>query len=213
MNEKIQEALTILESLKEINPGVNFSELEECILRAKEEDDNIFYQLNKDDLIVCFEDLIENTKVADLSEEIKDEFLESLFRELNSNFSIEDWIDLVKDFIGKSIDEDSGYYICKNINPECATKWGWYKLILSTIDVSHRSEETIANIEKMENLHDAIYDCLEVFTADGLSDELDTALEEVRKFERDGFITFEQYESICDLWFRESVDSENHLTK
>jgi len=201
MNFKINETIEILKELKANNPDVNFTALELSLYEAKVESDSIFYSLNKEDLECCYDELAEDTLLEDVSKEIKDEFIDVLHQNLVSKFYIDDWTEAVKGWISDSIEKDYGYYVCKDINPDWVDKWHRYKEITKTIDTSFKSKETIENAFQIEKLNDAVLICVDVFFVEGISDELDTALDEVRSFERNGLISYEQYEAICDLWF------------
>lgn len=200
MNEHIKEALSILEALKLANPEMDFSSLEESLLNAKKEDEEIFYAFTKEDLSVCFDEINDQSILRDLSEDIKNEFVEELFIKVKNSFDIPSWKKYVFKAIKEPILKNAGHYYCKNISVEWAEKWERYKEVVKSIDPSILCINSNNDIEKI-NLDEAFLYCVQVLTECDMADEIDSALDEIRAFERDGFISYEQYESIHDILF------------
>lgn len=186
----LKQSLELLKKMKAENPQLDFSEIEQSISSAIKEDAETFYKLTKEDLRVCFEEEIEGTLLEEIKNDLKNEFVEEIFTKIKDRFFIENWTDFLKGWIEEPIEREKGKYIIRDINPEWVGKWDKYNEI---VDPDNRMRKG--------NLDNELLHSVSIFSEYGFSDELDTALEEIREYERYNVISKKQFDEIMDLWF------------
>ena len=185
-----------LQELKKNHPEIDIQSIEESLNEAMKNEEDTFFRLTKEDAEIVFDRLIDEYEVDVLSDDIKTMYFEEVYLDLE-HFTMENWSDTVESAMIDTFKNMKYEYLCQNFDLALKGKWLKYEEILSKNENIKKSWY----IYQKEDLDAAVFTCVKTYLEHGLSEELDTELEDVREYERDGIISIDEYQQIIDLWF------------